>query len=112
VVLDSLFLDNLEPDFEMLARFNMLAQKTDALRYVHAQLVRPTRDAGELAKEHIDELPYNLRQLFKTAAIDPGELGGLLSYLLFSPGFLGAMLKLGEADALAQEAHIAEWLER
>jgi len=111
VVLDSIFLDTLEPDFDMLTRFNAVAKQSDAVRHIHAELIRPSIDPGTIAKDHIEELPYHLRQLIRTTAIDPSESGELLSYLLFSPGYIRAMLSQGEKDAADQHEKLEKWIE-
>lgn len=107
-VLNSIFLDSLEADFETLTRFNELAEG-GWIKKVPGLLLRPSVDLGSLAKEHLDEVPFHLRQLLKATA-SPAELGDLLSYLMFSQQYLRRLLELGENDAAAQHAHIEKFL--
>lgn len=107
-VLNSIFLDSLEYDYENLCRINHIAGETSG-KQLPAFMVRPSQDLGALAKEHLKDVPFHLRQLFRASA-SPQELGDLLSYLLFSKGYVRALMDLGRKDALAQKAAIREFL--
>lgn len=110
-VLNSLFLDSLEVDFENVQRINALVQEGHPTkRQVQLALIRPSVDLGSLAKEHLKEVPFHLRQLLSSTA-NPEELGDLLSYLMFSPGYVGELIKLGERDAKAQHHVLQEALQ-
>lgn len=107
-VLNSIFLDSLEADYENLMRINRAEGGT--LRKVGGLLVRPSRDLGGMAKEFINEVPFHLRQIIKSTA-NPEELGDLLSYLMFSKGYVNALLELGMKDAAAKHEEIKKFLE-
>jgi NTE family protein len=127
-VLNSLFLDSLEVDFENVQRINRLvhahALVTGASvrakgaknahpspkRQVHISLVRPSHDLGAMAREHVKEVPFHFRQLLSSTA-NPEELGDLLSYLMFSPKYVGQLIALGEKDAEEKHDAIAASLE-
>lgn len=109
-VLNSIFLDSLEPDFAMLLRFNEIAQTSPAIRYLNVKLLQPSLNPGVIAKEYFEELPFNFRQLIKTAAITPEDAADLISYLMFTKGYIGALLKLGEEDGARHAEDIKKLL--
>lgn len=102
-VLNSIFLDSLEQDFETMQRMNEI--RSERVRPVHAIVIRPSEDPANIARQFRKEIPFHLRQLMGATG-SPNELGDLLSYLLFSPGYLQALLALGERDAASQHDRI------
>lgn len=108
-VLNSMFLDSIECDYEHLCRLNEIAEG-QTMRKVQAFLVRPSQDIGALAVNFLDDVPFHLRQLLRSTA-NPNELGDFLSYLMFSPGYLRALLRLGMEDAERQQSRIRAFLE-
>ncbi|MBY0370036.1 patatin-like phospholipase family protein [bacterium] len=107
-VLNSIFLDSVEQDFENVCRINKFLGAND--RRVYPFLIRPSQDPSKIAREFRKEVPFHFRQLISSTAA-PDESGDLLSYLLFSPGYVGEMLKLGYNDAKAQHAEIQKALQ-
>jgi NTE family protein len=107
-VLNSIFLDSLEFDYENLCRINALVGEGSPA-YVPTLLIRPSRDLGAIAREHAQELPFHFRQLISATAT-PDELGDLLSYLMFSNGYIRALLELGRQDAKNQMDSIRQFL--
>ncbi len=108
-VLNSIFLDSLESDFENLCRMNLIGAASPKVRPIQGFLIRPSRDLGGLAKDFLSEVPFHLRQLLRSTA-DPEELGDLLSYLMFAPGYLKALMELGFKDAASQHDAIKGFL--
>jgi len=106
-VLNSIFLDSVEADYENLLRMNAMEAK--GIKRVPAFLIRPTRDLGALAAAHIDELPFHFKQLLRSTA-SPGQLGDLMSYLMFNPPYLKELLALGYEDAKGSHDQIAHLL--
>ncbi len=104
-VLNSIFLDSIEADYENLTRNNRIADGIH-VKKVPALLLRPSQDLGALSVNFLNEVPFHFRQFLKSTA-SPKELGDLLSYLMFSPGYIKALLELGMKDA-ASEKHIIE----
>ncbi|MBM4316374.1 MAG: hypothetical protein FJ116_02715 [Deltaproteobacteria bacterium] len=96
-VLNSIFLDSIEADYENMNRNNRIADGIH-VRKVPSLLLRPSRDLGALSVEFINEVPFHFRQFLKSTA-SPKELGDLLSYLMFSTGYINTLLKLGMKDA-------------
>lgn len=108
-VLNSIFLDSLEQDYENLQRINRISSGTEARR-VNALMIRPSQDLGSMSREFLKEIPFSLRQLVGSAA-SPQESGDLVSYLLFSPKYLRALLDLGMKDAAAHHSSIQAFVE-
>jgi NTE family protein len=96
-VMNSVFLDSLEPDYESVLKMNRLSAG-GIVRTVTPLLLRPSQDLASLSKDHLKEVPFHFRQLLRSTA-NPEELGNLLSYLLFSPGYLSELIRLGRKDA-------------
>ncbi len=107
-VMNSIFLDSLEPDYETVVKMNRLASG-GLVRTVTPMLVRPSQDLASLSKDHLKEVPFHFRQLLKSTA-NPEELGNLLSYLLFSPGYLTELMNLGRRDADASRADLEKFV--
>lgn len=61
-VLNSIFLDSIDSDFENVRRMNRVsAASKGAVQPLPAQLVRPSQDLGALARDHFDEVPFHLK---------------------------------------------------
>jgi len=106
-VLNSIFLDSLESDYENLCRLN--ESRNPRIRTIHPCLIRPSQDLGATAKNFLSEVPFHFRQLLVSTA-NPEELGDLLSYLMFTPGFIRNLLELGRKDAANAHDQIAKFL--
>ncbi len=107
-VMNSVFLDSLEPDYESLMKMNRLASK-GLVKNVTPLLIRPSQDLALLSKDHIKEVPFHFRQLLRSTA-NPEELGNLLSYLLFSHGYLNELMALGKRDADSNRAELENFV--
>ena len=57
----------------------------------------------------LEEVPFHFRQFLKSTA-SPKELGDLLSYLMFSPGYINALLELGMKDAEKDRKNLESFL--
>lgn len=109
-VLNSIFLDSLEADYETLCRMNEATGEASPINKIEIQMIRPSRDLGSIARDFIDEVPFHLRQLLKTSSANAAELADLLSYLMFSKSYLKALLELGYKDAETQHVEIEKFL--
>ncbi|NBX69396.1 MAG: hypothetical protein EBR01_10590 [Proteobacteria bacterium] len=107
-VLNSIFLDSIEADYENMARNNRIADGIH-VKKVPALLVRPSQDLGALSVNFLEEVPFHFRQFLKSTA-SPKELGDLLSYLMFSPGYINALLELGMKDAEKDRKNLESFL--
>ncbi|GGX63312.1 hypothetical protein GCM10011309_11610 [Litorimonas cladophorae] len=110
--LDIIFHDSLESDIERLTRLNQLVshltleERREAnLKPIEVFSINPSVSLRSLARQHAPEMPRRLRWLIKrrTAA---SALGRIESYLLFEPGYIGALIDLGYADAMARRDEI------
>ncbi len=110
--LASVFHDTLQADVEQAQRVSRtLAQLPPAVaallpyRPVEVLCLQPSASLDELALKHVQELPAATRDTLaglgalETRRASSGSTAALASYLLFEPGFVHALMQLGEADA-------------
>ncbi len=116
--LDIMFNDNLESDHERLGRINeTLSQMQEAtresmaLKLIDTLMISPSRDLRTVASEHADEMPRSIRLLLRSLG-SWGKDDRLVSYLLFEPGYIGALIDLGYGDAMGRKDEIASFLDR
>ena len=108
----SVFHDTLLADVEQTTRVSETLARlppdlSAALPYrpVQVMAIQPSQSLDELAQKHINELPASTRNtLVGLGALDTergaaGSAAALASYLLFEPGFVQALITLGEHDA-------------
>lgn len=110
--LDIVFHDSLESDIERLMRLNKLVthltpteQAREKLKKISVFSINPSISLRSLARKHAPEMPRRLRWLIKRRTAKPA-LGRIESYLLFEPGYIGALIDLGYADAMARRDEI------
>lgn len=114
--LDILFNDNLEADVERTERINHTisllseeAREKTPLRIIKVATVSPSQDLRDIAKMHAEELPRSMRLLMRSIGYS-GSDGRIESYLMFEPGYVGALIDLGYADTRAQAHAIRAFL--
>jgi NTE family protein len=114
--LDILFNDNLEADIERLHRINKTVQllspkrrEESGLRFIDLITLQPSRDLRNIAEEHAHEMPRTIRLLLRSIG-SWGKDGRLVSYLLFEPGYIGALIELGYEDTIKRCDEIREFL--
>jgi len=105
-MLDSLFMDQLHSDLELIASQN----DTPGMPRIDALVVTPSQDVSEIARRHRHELPRSLRALLRTIGANNSAGTQLLSYLLFERGYTRELIALGLADARARSEEIREFL--
>jgi len=118
LMLNSIFLDQLDADAERLERVNQLLQRVEPKqrwrlpeREVELLVLRPSRDIGRMAALYERKLPRALRHLVRGLGTRRGSGSDLLSYLLFVPEFLSDLIALGERDADLNRARISRFME-
>ncbi|MFM9879803.1 MAG: patatin-like phospholipase family protein [Burkholderiaceae bacterium] len=109
----SVFHDTLQADVEQTQRVTRtLAQLPRELaahlpyKPVQVLCIQPSQSLDLLAQQHADELPHATRHVLEVFGKLQGGGAALASYLLFEPGFVHALIALGEQDAQAREAEL------
>jgi NTE family protein len=114
-VLASIFTDALGTDLEKVRLVNtavrqipedVLGRSPVPLRDVGLATVTPSVVLEDIALDHVAELPRTIRTLLAGVGGTHRGGAGLLSYLLFAPGFCQALIGLGRADANAKRTEI------
>jgi NTE family protein len=108
----SVFHDTVHHDVEQAQRVSATLAKlppqvASALPYHSVQVVslQPSFSVDELARKHVADLPAATRNTLKglgaleTGLASGGSAASLASYLMFEPGFVEALIELGEHDA-------------
>ena len=119
----SVFHDTLQADVEQAQRVSQtLLRLPPALagvlpyRPVDVLAIQPSFSLDELAHKHIRELPAPTRNtLAGLGALDTargaaGSAAALASYLLFEPGFVHALIELGEHDAWRRKDELMRFM--
>lgn len=117
-MLDALFMDSLHMDRERLERINQTVghvssraeRREIGLHHIDCEMVVPSRDIRELARDHAGEFPRTVRMLLKGVGAFNAEGLQLMSYLLFEPGYLGALIDMGYSDAQGQCERICGYI--
>jgi NTE family protein len=110
----SVFHDTLQADVEQAQRVTRTLQQLPRevaavlpYRSVEVVAIQPTQSLDALAQAHAHELPRPVRRAL--GALKGGG-GALASYLLFEPGFVRALIALGEQDAYARKEELLAFL--
>jgi NTE family protein len=117
-MLNSTFIDNLETDLELLERINHMSAQLPlaspprglGMRPVDVLTIAPSKPLDEIAARHIAELPKALRLFLRGPGATRRGGGGVLSYLLFEPGYCNELIELGYQDAMAQQDELRAFL--
>ena len=112
---NAVFLDSLDQDAAHLERINRLLaaapqDEVEGLRPVALAMLRPSEDLGLLAARFEPELPWMFRRLLRNLGTGGEDSQDLLSTVLFEPGYLHALLELGERDGRSAAPRVAEAL--
>lgn len=103
-ILNTVFLDMLEQDALRLVQVNELLLRGECapppgLNPVDLFVIRPSQDPGVLAHEFESHLPSALRFLTRGLGTREAPSADSLSFILFEPRYLRALIALGERDA-------------
>jgi NTE family protein len=117
-MLNSTFIDSLESDIELLERLNQMGQLIPAdkhprglgLKPVDVLVIAPSQPLDVIAARHRHELPKALRLFLRGPGATKASGAGVLSYLLFEPGYCNELIELGYQDAMAQKTRLIEFL--
>jgi NTE family protein len=115
--LASVFHDTLQADVEQAQRvtgtLQQLPREVAAVlpyRSVEVVSVQPTQSLDAIAQAYAHELPGSVRRALGGLGALKGGGGALASYLLFEPGFVQALIALGEQDAYARKEELLAFL--
>lgn len=72
--------------------------------------LQPSVSLDALAQAHVAQMPPQLRQALGTLGALRESGAALASYLLFEPGFIGALLAQGAQDLRARQAEVLAFL--
>jgi NTE family protein len=113
----SVFHDTLEADVEQISRINQSLRKLPEsvraelpFRSVEVLTLQPSASLDELAQAHVHTLPLPILRVLEGLGALQGSGAALASYLLFEPGFIRALLALGQADVAARSEEILDFL--
>jgi NTE family protein len=109
----SVFHDTLQADVEQAQRvtktLHQLPREVASVlpyRSIDVVAVQPTQSLDAIAQQHAQELPPSVRRALGGLGALKGGGGALASYLLFEPGFVQALIALGEQDAYARKEEL------
>lgn len=118
-VLNGLFFDALDADYDRMQRVNrtlsqmseeQMQRQPDGLKPIPVLYLRPSRENREdLNNCQFDQLPSTLKYLFKGIGMDQHKGADMLSYLLFEKQHIASLLNLGYQDGLAQREKILDF---
>jgi NTE family protein len=118
-VLASIFTDALATDLEKVRLINAAVRQIEParlalspvpLRDVRLLVITPSIALESIALEQMHNLPGALRAMLRLLGGNRPSSAGLLSYLLFEPGFTSVLMELGRRDAMAKRAEIEAFL--
>jgi NTE family protein len=109
----SVFHDTLQADVEQTQRIartlHQLPREVAAVlpyRAIEVLAIQPTQSLDAIAAAHVKELPESVRHALGGLGAMRAGGGALASYLLFEPGFVQALIALGEQDAYARKQEL------
>jgi len=115
----SVFHDTLQADVEQAQRVTKTLQQLPReiagvlpYRSVDVLSIQPTQSLDALAQAHAHELPGSVRRALGGLGALKGGGGALASYLLFEPGFVQALIALGEQDAYARKEELLAFFDQ
>lgn len=115
VLMNSIFLDQLDADALRLERLNEVLEKVPPeergqLRIIDELTIRPSEDLGRLANDYEPTLPRSFRFLLRGLGTRETESPDFLSLILFEPLYLQRLMEMGEADVEARWPTIESFL--
>jgi NTE family protein len=117
-MLNSTFIDSLEGDIELLERLNHMSSLVPSglhprglgLKPVEVLVISPSQPLDQIAARHRHELPKAMRFFLRGPGATRASGAGVLSYLLFEPGYCNELIELGYQDAMAQKVALCRFL--
>lgn len=113
LILNSLFAEALDSDVEHLERLNSIIpevrESSFGMRKVETLVIRPSEDLGEIATHYQRKAPSAVRFLLRGLGSEANRSSDILSYLLFVPEYLTALVDLGYQDARAEDGRLRQF---
>lgn len=117
-MLNSTFIDSLEGDIELLERLNHMSRLVPSglhprglgLKPVDVLVIAPSQPLDQIAARHRHELAKSMRFFLRGSGATKASGAGVLSYLLFEPGYCNELIELGYQDAMAQKDALTRFL--
>ena len=115
VLINAIFMDAVEVDLERLRIINQTVEQLrqagihPSYRPIDSLYLCPSEGLSDIAKARKDDLPTIIRFLLAGLGT-PEEAAEILSYLLFEPGYCGALVDLGYKDAMSRRTEILGFL--
>jgi NTE family protein len=114
----SVFHDTLQADVEQAQRVTETLKRLPPelaaafpYRPIQVLALQPSQSLDALALKFVHELPASIRSALGGLISDAGG-ASLASYLLFEPGFIAALINLGQRDAYSRAAELVEFFSR
>ena len=116
VLMDAIFLDVVDQDVMRMERMNELLrrcspQARDGMRVVELMTFRPSRDLGQLSREHEPRLPRAFRLLTRGLGTRETSSPDVLSMMMFQEDYVNRLIEIGEEDAEARHDDLAAFIE-
>lgn len=117
--LSSIFLDSLWMDLERMNRINQTVsmipeerrqQNGSNLRPIDVLVISPSQRLDHLAALHSKALPWPVRAMLRGLGAMNRSGGALVSYLLFEPPYVQALIDLGYGDTMARKDEVRDFL--
>jgi NTE family protein len=114
-LLNAVLLDSVEQDVHRIQRINKLVElsrykstKEEGFKKIPSFCISPSKDIGELARQHAHHLPRLIRMTISAfGSLD--EASEILSYLLFNPNFCSKLIEMGYNDAYSSKNEIEQF---
>jgi NTE family protein len=112
VLVNSIFLDNIDYDAANLERINALQPKSSpaGLRPVQLLVLRPSEDLGRIAGETERQLPWTFRYLTRGLGTRETTTADLLATLMFEAQYTRRLIQIGRRDSEERMAEIRRFL--
>ncbi len=115
VLLNAVFLDQLDNDALRLERLNRLLETLPeehrhGLKPIKLLVLRPSQDLGKLASHFEAKLPGPFRFMTRGLGTKETDSPDMLSLVLFQPDYLQALIEIGHKDASLRADEIESFL--
>lgn len=116
VMLDIIFLDNVDADIERARRIDntlsLIATERRGetpLQDIDVLVLEPSQDIRKIARQFANEMPWSIRMLLGRLGMW-GQDWRLPSYLMFEAPYCQALIDLGYRDTMARAAEVTRFL--